>query len=222
MRRDFVDCSDPQVGRRRPAIIPIARPHRIFERQSYLPILNLILHLEAAIRLSNSRVHLRFLDEADVLLALSLPTAAVLVASVVLESLLADPREQGAPEVRQRMEKWLELRNTVAHAHVATASLDQAKEMVEDVRRFLTREIKVGPRLVPSKPPAEAPSRFGESTSSCPQAPPNLSAERRMSCGWNTMSTVIDASALIAFLRDEPGTEAVQNLLSFPQTCCVH
>jgi hypothetical protein len=43
-------------------------------------------HLEAALRLSNGRVHLRFLDEVEVLLALNLPTAAVLVAGVVLES----------------------------------------------------------------------------------------------------------------------------------------
>jgi PIN domain nuclease of toxin-antitoxin system len=34
------------------------------------------------------------------------------------------------------------------------------------------------------------------------------------------MSTVIDACALIAFLRDEPGAEAVQNLLS--RRCYVH
>jgi predicted nucleic acid-binding protein len=36
------------------------------------------------------------------------------------------------------------------------------------------------------------------------------------------MSTVIDACALIAFLRDEPGAEAVQSLFALPQTCYVH
>jgi predicted nucleic acid-binding protein len=36
------------------------------------------------------------------------------------------------------------------------------------------------------------------------------------------MSTVLDASALISFLRDEPGADAVQNLLSLTQTCYVH
>jgi PIN domain nuclease of toxin-antitoxin system len=36
------------------------------------------------------------------------------------------------------------------------------------------------------------------------------------------MSTVLDASALISFLRDEPGAEAVENLLSLTQTCYVH
>jgi PIN domain nuclease of toxin-antitoxin system len=36
------------------------------------------------------------------------------------------------------------------------------------------------------------------------------------------MSTVLDASALISFLRDEPGAEAVQNLLSIANNCYVH
>lgn len=36
------------------------------------------------------------------------------------------------------------------------------------------------------------------------------------------MNTVIDACALIAFLRDEPGAEAVQNVLTHPQTCYAH
>lgn len=36
------------------------------------------------------------------------------------------------------------------------------------------------------------------------------------------MNTVIDACAPIAFLRDEPGAETVQNVLSLPQTCFVH
>jgi PIN domain nuclease of toxin-antitoxin system len=36
------------------------------------------------------------------------------------------------------------------------------------------------------------------------------------------MSTVLDASALIAFLRDEPGAEAVQSFLSLPEACYVH
>jgi PIN domain nuclease of toxin-antitoxin system len=36
------------------------------------------------------------------------------------------------------------------------------------------------------------------------------------------MSAVIDASALIAFLRDEPGAEAVEIILGLPQTCYAH
>ena len=101
-------------------------------------------HLEAAIQLSNRRVHLRFLDETEVLLTFNLPAAAVLVAGVVLESILANVREPGASNDRQRMEKWSELRNSVAHGHVPVVNLDQAREMVEDVRKALTREIKVG------------------------------------------------------------------------------
>jgi PIN domain nuclease of toxin-antitoxin system len=34
-----------------------------------------------------------------------------------------------------------------------------------------------------------------------------------MSCGSDTMTAVIDASALIAFLRAEPGVETVRSLL---------
>jgi hypothetical protein len=80
---------------------------------------------------------LRFLDEAEALLGLDFPAAAVLVAGVVLESILAGQLGQGAPEDRQRMEKWSELRNLAAHAHGASVSLDQAREMIEDVRRSL-------------------------------------------------------------------------------------
>jgi hypothetical protein len=40
--------------------------------------------LEAAIHLANRRVHLRFLDEADALIELNLPAAAILVGGVVL------------------------------------------------------------------------------------------------------------------------------------------
>jgi PIN domain nuclease of toxin-antitoxin system len=36
------------------------------------------------------------------------------------------------------------------------------------------------------------------------------------------VSTVIDASALIAFLRDEPGADVVENLFSAPETCYAH
>ena len=36
------------------------------------------------------------------------------------------------------------------------------------------------------------------------------------------MSTVIDAYALIAFLRDEPGADVVENVLSAPEKCYAH
>jgi PIN domain nuclease of toxin-antitoxin system len=36
------------------------------------------------------------------------------------------------------------------------------------------------------------------------------------------VSTVFDASALIAFLRDEPGAEMVENSMSVPEKCYAH
>ncbi len=36
------------------------------------------------------------------------------------------------------------------------------------------------------------------------------------------MSTVFDACALIAFLRDEPGADTVRRLLDIPQSCFMH
>lgn len=113
-------------------------------------------HLEAAIQLSNRRVHLRFLEEADLLLAFNLPAGAVLVAGVVLEAILAGLRERGGSGNRSRMEKWLDLRNAVAHAQAPTVTLDQAKEMVEGVRESLTREIRIGPHLASPEAPADA------------------------------------------------------------------
>ena len=113
-------------------------------------------HLEAAIQLSNRCVYLRFLDEAELLLAFNLPTAAVLVSGVVLEAILAGLREQRDSENRQRMERWFELRNCVAEAQAPAVTLDPARKRVEDVRASLTRESKVGPRLAPMKAPAEA------------------------------------------------------------------
>jgi uncharacterized protein with PIN domain len=36
------------------------------------------------------------------------------------------------------------------------------------------------------------------------------------------VSEVFDASALIAFLRDEPGAEVVESALSVPEKCYAH
>jgi hypothetical protein len=113
-------------------------------------------HLEAAIQLANRRVHLRFLDEARLLLTFNLPTAAVLVAGVVAEAILAGCRIQDGPLDRQRMEKWSELRNHVAQTPAPAVTLDQAKEMVEDVRASLMLETRFGPSLAAPKSPAES------------------------------------------------------------------
>jgi hypothetical protein len=117
-------------------------------------------HLEAAIQISNRRVHLRFLDEADALIALNLPTAAIVVAGVALESIAADIQELGTSTDRQQIEKWFELRDRAAHACAPAPTLEQAKEMLEGVRRSLTWEIKVGPRLVPVKMPEQSPEQL--------------------------------------------------------------
>lgn len=116
-------------------------------------------HLEAAIQLANRRVHLRFLDEAELLLEFNLPTAAVVVAGVVLEAILSGPPGQGGSEDRERLEKWSELRNGVAHGQLAAVTLSQAKEMVEDVRAALKRETRFGPRLASPKAPAQSPAQ---------------------------------------------------------------
>jgi hypothetical protein len=99
---------------------------------------------------------LRFLDEAELLLAVNLPTAAVLVAGVVLEAILAGSRGLGGSQDPQRMEEWAELRNRVAHAQAPAVTLDQARKMVEDVRASLTRETRFGPRLASPKASAES------------------------------------------------------------------
>jgi hypothetical protein len=117
-------------------------------------------HLEAAIHLSNRRVLLRFLDEAEVLLALNLPVAAILVAGVVLESIVAAGQEQGSPDERQQIGNWLELRNSVAHAGAPSLAADQVKEMVEGIRGFLIRDVSVGQRFVTAQTLAETPAQL--------------------------------------------------------------
>jgi len=113
-------------------------------------------HLEAAIRLSNRQVHLRFLNEAEALITLNDPTAAVRIAGVVVESILTRLGEQGASEDQRQLEKWFELRNSIAHAQGPAPTLGQAREMIEDVRQSLMREIKVGPHLASPERRAEA------------------------------------------------------------------
>jgi hypothetical protein len=117
-------------------------------------------HLEAAIQLSNRRVHLRFLEEAELLLAVNLPAGAVLVAGVVLEAILAGSRERAGSDVRERLEKWLDLRDGVAHSQAPAVSLDRAREMVKDVRESLTREIGTGPRLAQPDAPRQVRGKY--------------------------------------------------------------
>src|SRR3712207_6225538 len=91
-------------------------------------------HLATAIRLSNRRIHLRFLDEAETLLSLQLPAAAVVVAGVVLESLVAGQRHQGAAEEPEQIGRWSRLRDAAAHPDGPPVTPEEAKEMVGGVR----------------------------------------------------------------------------------------
>ena len=104
-------------------------------------------HLTAAIRLSNRHIHLRFLEEAETLLSLQLPAAAIVVAGVVLEFLMAGQLPQAVPNELQRIEKWSQLRNNAVHPLERIVTLDEAKEMVAGVRQLLLRATEAGPRL---------------------------------------------------------------------------
>src|SRR5437667_11421655 len=104
-------------------------------------------HLTAAIQLSNKHIHLRFLEEAETLLSLRMPAAAVVVAGVVLESLVAAQRHRADPNELQQIEKWSQLRNVAVHSDERMVTPDEAREMVADVRRLLLRATATGPRL---------------------------------------------------------------------------
>ena len=104
-------------------------------------------HLTAAIQLSNKHIHLRFLDEAETLLSLQMPAAAIVVAGVVLESLVAGQRHRADPNELQQIEKWSQLRSVAVHSHERMATLDEARDMVTGVRRFLLQTAATGTRL---------------------------------------------------------------------------
>ena len=114
-------------------------------------------HLTAAIQLSNKRIHVRFLEEAETLLSLQMPAAAIVVAGVVLESLVAGQRLRADPNELQRIEKWSRLRNAAVHSHERMVTLDEAREMAEGVRRLLLRATASGPRLAFTAHPNSAP-----------------------------------------------------------------
>jgi hypothetical protein len=103
-------------------------------------------HLRAAIQLSNRHIHSRFLEEAETLLALEMPAAAIVVAGVVLESLVAGQRHCADPSELERIEKWSQLRKAAVHSHERFETLD-AREMVAGVRRLLLRAAASGPQL---------------------------------------------------------------------------
>jgi len=91
--------------------------------------------------------HLRFPEEAEILLSLQLPAAAIVVAGAVLEFLVAGRLHQAVPNETQRIEKWSQLRNNAVHPLERVVTLDEAKEMVAGIRQLLLRATEVGPRL---------------------------------------------------------------------------
>ena len=118
---------------------------------------DVIEHLAAAIQLSNNHIHLRFLEEAETLLSLQMPAAAIVVAGVVLESLVVGQQHGADPNESQRMEKWSQLRNAAVHSHERMVTLDEAREIVAGVRRLLLRATATGPRLAFTAHPNRAP-----------------------------------------------------------------
>ena len=114
-------------------------------------------YLRAAIQLSNKHVHLRFLEEAETLLSLQMPAAAIVVAGVVLESLAAGQGNRADPNEWQRIEKWSQLRDVAVHSQERMVTLEEATEMVAGVRRLLLRATATGPRLAFSAHPDRAP-----------------------------------------------------------------
>jgi hypothetical protein len=114
-------------------------------------------HLTAAIQLANKHIHLRFLEEAETLLSLQVPEAAIVVAGVVLESLVAGQGHRADPNELQQIEKWSQLRDVAVHSHERMVTPDEAREMVAGVRRLLLRATATGPRLAFTADPNRAP-----------------------------------------------------------------
>ena len=114
-------------------------------------------HLTAAIQLSAKHIHLRFLEEAETLLSLQMPAGAIAVAGVVLESLVAGQRHRADPSELQRIEKWSHLRNAAVHSNDRVVTLDEAREMLEGVRRLLLWATASGPRVAFTAHPNRVP-----------------------------------------------------------------
>lgn len=94
-------------------------------------------HLQAAIQLSNRRVQIRLLHEAEALLAQELPIAALVIANAVLESVLEVLPQERYSDHAAEIERWRKMRNIAAHSAPSELSLDQATEMVRRIRDLL-------------------------------------------------------------------------------------
>jgi hypothetical protein len=118
-------------------------------------------HLTAAIQLSGKHIHLRFLEEAETLLSLQMPAAAIAIAGVVLESLAVRRQHHADPSEFERIEKWSQLRNVAVHSHEQAVTLDEAREMVEGVRRLLLRASEqLASTAHPNKAPRQVRGKY--------------------------------------------------------------
>jgi hypothetical protein len=100
-------------------------------------------------------VHLRLLDEADRLVALNFPNAAIAIAGTALESFLEGVSRERVAESQEQIAQWRSLRNGVTHPDSPQPNLDQATEMIRGVRGLLTRDLRVAENVRPGPEFAE-------------------------------------------------------------------
>jgi hypothetical protein len=110
-------------------------------------------HLGAILLAFNREIFGGFLDEADELAALGQVTSAVLIAGTVLEYVERSPAAGSLPiGTRSEIEAWRRLRNQVAYGSADALSVQQARQVIDGVRRILlTRDVpeRSVPRLSP-------------------------------------------------------------------------
>ena len=110
-------------------------------------------HLGAILVAFNREIFGSFLDEADELAALGQVASAVLIVGTVLEYVERSPGGGSLPiEARSEIEGWRRLRSQVAHGSAGALSVQQARQVIDGVRRILmTRDLSEQsvPRLSP-------------------------------------------------------------------------
>lgn len=95
-------------------------------------------HLAAIVLAFNRDVSGHLLDEAEELAALGHGAAAVLIAGTVLEYIERSPGAGlVAPEDRHQLESWRRLRNQAAHGFAVAGSVEEARQVIDGVRRIL-------------------------------------------------------------------------------------
>lgn len=114
-------------------------------------------HLQAAIELSHRRVHLRLLNEAERLVALNLPNAAIVIAAAVLESFLEGISRERVSRNEEQITQWRSVRNDVANSGSPERTLDQATEMIRGIRDLVARDSRFEGEVRPGQIIAETP-----------------------------------------------------------------